>query len=590
MPRVFGFVWEATPIALLLTLSLNIVTALIPAGIVWMIKIIVDGVVATVEGGMEWHELLPSAFVILALWAIQSVCGSVLHKIKNVLSEPLGFFAEERLARKVASLDLAAFDSHRLQDWLHMANGEFYRLGHITLASIQLPCGILGMFVAFGLLATLHPLAVVVVVATVVPRILMEGHVARREFSFVSVFVRYQRMIDYLRTLLITRSSAKEVRAFSVAGPLLGRYRNYADALIRVYRRLLEEYVKLEAIFDLLALVGVFSVWIYAIHEAAMSRITLGDLALVFQVSQQAQGQMKGLISAAGNIYGNSLFIRRFLEFLDIDPPTIDGALSRPVGEQKSFRLCREISLRSVSFKYPSSDRWVLRDVTFDIPVGKRVAIVGENGVGKSTLVKLLCRLYDPVEGRVLVDDTDLRQICLADVRRKVGVTFQDFLRYEFTVADNIELGPLRGDGERDRVVRAAAAAGAAEFVEQLEKRYQTVLGRTMEDGVDLSGGEWQALALARAYVKDPEVLVLDEPTAALDALAEHRLFEQIASTTQDNTVVFISHRFSTVRLADIIVVLANGRVSQTGSHEELMSEGGVYRTMFLAQASRYAD
>lgn len=588
VPRVLAFAWNAKPATLFITCAFSVLIALVPAAIVWMTKLIVDGVVDATNGGVQWYELVPSALTVLALWVIQSVCGSVVDEIKLVLSEPLGFLAQERVAEKTASLDLAFFDSPKLQDWLHRGSGEFWRLGHITLASIQFPCAILGMCATFGLLATIHPLAVVVVVVTVSPRIFMEGRVANREFAYLEKFTRQERVINYVVSLLTSRSSAKEIRAFPLVKPLLKRFRHHADLLSRVHKRNFEDHVKHDVLFDLLALGGVAGVWMYGIQQAATSQITLGDLALVMQVSQQAQGQLRGLISALGYVYSNSLFINRFFEFLRIEPSTIEGALVRTTNPIKQFSLDDKITFQSVSFKYPGSSNLALDDVSFDIPVGKRVAIVGKNGAGKSTLVKLLCRLYDPTSGSVLVDGNDLRNFDVSDVRRNVGVTFQDFLKLDMTVAENINVEFAEREEDLKRIVLAGEATGVGEFVKNLDQGYGTALGQTIDEGTDLSGGQWQALAIARAYVNEPTVLVLDEPTSALDALAEGKLFERIASVTEGRTVIFISHRFSTVRVADIIVVLDDGRVTEIGSHFELMAEKGLYESMFSTQAARY--
>lgn len=588
VPRVLAFAWNAKPVTLFITCAFSVLIALVPAAIVWMTKLIVDGVVDATNGGAQWYELVPFALTVLALWVIQSVCGSVVDKIKLVLSEPLGFLAQERVVKKTASLDLAFFDSPKLQDWLHRGSGEYWRLGHITLASIQFPCAILGMCATFGLLATIHPLAVVVVLVTVSPRIFMEGRVANREFAYLEKFTRQERVINYVVSLLTSRSSAKEIRAFPLVKPLLKRFHHHADVLSRVHKRNFEDHVKHDVLFDLLALGGVAGVWMYGIQQAATSQITLGDLALVMQVSQQAQAQLRGLISALGYVYSNSLFISRFFEFLRIEPSTIEGALVRTTNPTKRFGLDDKITFESVSFKYPGSSNLVLDDVSFDIPVGKRVAIVGKNGAGKSTLVKLLCRLYDPTNGSVLIDGTDLRTFDVSDLRRNVGVTFQDFLKLDMTVAENINVEFAEREEDLKRIVLAGEATGVGDFVKNLDQGYRTALGQTIDEGTDLSGGQWQALAIARAYVNEPAVLVLDEPTSALDALAEGKLFERIASVTEGRTVIFISHRFSTVRVADIIVVLDNGRAVEIGSHVELMAKKGLYESMFSTQAERY--
>ena len=588
VPRVIAFAWNAKPLILLITIVFSIVIALVPAGIVWMTKLIVDGVVQSSGGTRDWYELIPFALTVLGLWLIQSVCGSVVNKIKLILSEPLGLLAEERLAKRTANLDLALFDSPKLQDWLHRANGEYWRLGHITLASIELPCAILGMCATLGLLATIHPLAVVVVLVTVSPRVFMEGRVANQEFTYRAKFIRHERTANYVSGLLTSRFSAKEVRAFPLIAPLLRRFRYHADVLVNVHKRNFEYHVKLEVLFDLLALGGVAAVWLYGIQQAATSQISLGDLALVFQVSQQAQGQLQGLIAALGDVYGNSLFVSRFFGFLKIKPSTIEGALTPTTNSTRRFSLNREISLRQVSFKYPGSEELALTDVSFDIPAGKRIAIVGKNGAGKSTLVKLLCRLYDPSEGSIMIDGIDLREFDVSDVRRNVGVTFQDFLKMDMTVAENISLKFSEQNGDLKQIVRAAEASGVDTHIQKLDKGYETALGKTIDEGTDLSGGQWQALAIARAYANEPSVLVLDEPTSALDALAESELFERIVSATEGGTVVFISHRFSTVRMADAIVVLDDGRVAEMGNHTELMSQNGLYKSMFSAQAARY--
>ena len=588
LPRVLAFAWQAKPITLLITSLFNVVIALIPAGIVWMTKLIVDGVVEAATGEEDWYTLIPFALIVFALWVIQSVCASVVDQVKLVLSEPLGFLAQERLAEKTASLDLAFFDSPELQDRLHRGSGEFWRFGHITLASIQLPCAILGMCATFGLLATIHPLAVVVVLVTVSPRVFMEGRVANREFTYLEKFTRQERVLNYMSSLLTSRHSAKEIRAFPMVKPLLKRFRYHANVLTGVHKRNFNEHVKHDVLFDLVALSGVAGVWLYGIQQAATSQITLGDLALVMQVSQQAQGQLKGLITALGYIYSNSLFISRFFEMLRFDTTTIEGALRQMKKPTKRFILTDRISFQSVSFKYPGATNLALDEVSFDIPVGKRVAVVGKNGAGKSTLAKLLCRLYDPTAGSVLLDGTDFRNFDPAELRRNIGITFQDYLKLDMTVAENINLDFAERNEDLERIARAGEATGVGDFVEKLDQGYGTALGQSIEDGTDLSGGQWQALAIARAYVNEPAMLVLDEPTSALDALAEGELFERIASVTEGRTVVFISHRFSTVRVADIVVVLDEGRVVELGSHDELMSNKGHYESMFSTQAARY--
>ena len=313
-------------------------------------------------------------------------------------------------------------------------------------------------------------------------------------------------------------------------------------------------------------------------------------MTLVFNAAQQARGQLNALVGSGGQVYEQALFATRFFDLLDMDPASVEAALAPPAAnpEPVPMPMARGIEFRNVSFKYPGTDKWILRDVSFEIPARSKVAIVGENGAGKTTMVKLLSRLYDPVDGEIRFDGRDLREYDLGEVRRDVAVVFQDFFRYDLSAADNVGFGEVRALDDRDRIQAAAKQAGAHDIIEALPKGYDTVLGRTFDEGVDLSGGEWQHLAISRAFLSDAQILILDEPTAALDAFREHRLYEQVAELSANKTVVFISHRFSTVRMADLIVVVEGGQVTELGDHETLIERNGKYAAMFNTQAARY--
>lgn len=288
-------------------------------------------------------------------------------------------------------------------------------------------------------------------------------------------------------------------------------------------------------------------------------------------------------------MYRNALFVTHFFSLLDLDPLSVDSALRPPTAEPRRLRRLQEgLELRNVSFQYPGSEMWSLRNVSLQLAAGSKVAVVGENGSGKTTLVKLLARLYDPTEGDILLDGTDLRDYELGDVRREVAVVFQDFFRYDFPARDNVGFGSIAKSGDADLVEEAARRAGAHDFLTRLPNGYDTVLGRTLGEGVDLSGGEWQQVAIARAFMSDAAVLILDEPTAALDAFREQRLYEELANLSVDRTVVFIACRLSTVRMADVIVVLEDGCAIECGSHDDLIGRNGKYASMFHAQAARY--
>ena len=426
---------------------------------------------------------------------------------------------------------------------------------------------------------------------TALPRILMEGHFARKRYDLNAELVRNDRLIDYMARLLTNRDSAKEIRIFSLRDLFISRFQRFRDIYLAAIRKLVFAFFKVNVGLNLVSLIGVVGIWAYAIHQAILGHITIGDLALVFQAAQQSRNLLSSLIGAGGSVYQSALFTTRFFEFLDMDATSVEGALARPRTTSPApvpKPMKEGLEVRNVSFRYPGSDAWILRDVSFGIPAGKRIAIAGQNGAGKTTLVKLLARLYDPTEGEILLDGRDLRDLDVAELREHVAVVFQDFFRYDLSAADNIGLGHVSAMDERPRVMAAATKGGAHDTIDKLPNGYDTILGKTFDEGIDLSGGEWQHLAISRAFMSDAQVLVLDEPTAALDAFREHRLYEHVGALAGNKTVVFISHRFSTVRMADVIVVIEDGRMIETGSHDELVARDGHYAAMFNTQAQRY--
>ena len=590
VPRVYGFLWQVTPGLFAISCAIMVVTALIPAAIIYMTKVIVDGVVEVAASGGDWSVLLVPVGIVFALWITETLLGSVSGMVQSMVYERVEFTAKERLIEKAGSLDIAFFESARFYDQLRHAQDQLYQVDGIVWSSISLLRGSVGLAAMMGLLTILHPLAIVVLAATVLPSLLMQGYFARVHFEFDADWVRNNRMLDYLMRLLTSRDSVKEVRIFTLKDTFVARFHRFRENQLGAYQRMLLRVLKVRTGLDLVSLSGVASIWAYGVYQAALARITIGDLTLVFNAAQQGRSLLSGLVGAGGQVYQNALFATRFFDLLDMDPQSVDAALPPPPASPTKLPvpMQRGISLEDVSFKYPGTDAWILRGVSFEIPARAKVAIVGENGAGKTTLVKLLTRLYDPVDGRILVDDRDLRDYDLEDVRRNIAAVFQDFFRYDLTAADNIAFGEVRALEDDDRIREAARQAGAHDIVEALPKGYQTVLGRTFDEGVDLSGGEWQHLAISRAFMSDAQTLVLDEPTAALDAFREHALYEQVAELSANKTVVFISHRFSTVRMADIIVVVDGGQVIEVGGHEALLARNGKYAEMFNTQAARY--
>ena len=594
VPRIFRYLWRMDPGLLTIQCVLMVVTALVPAAIVYMTKVIIDAVLAAAGQEIDWMVVFQPVAVIFALWIGQALLDAVGNYAQSLFSERIWYAGYRDVIDKAGALDVAFFETPRFYDRLQHANTQLYRLSNICFSTMSLLSQVFSVAAMVALLSILHPLAIVVLLATALPRVFMEGRMARRRYELNAELIRNDRLIDYMKRLLTDRDSAKEIRTFRLRDLFVARFYNFRDIYLTKLRALMLQFLRVNMGLNVLSLGGVGAIWGYAVFQAALARITIGDLALVFQAAQNVRNGLGGLIGAGGQVYENALFATHFFDLVDMDPQSVQGALAPPrtVPAPKLPRPVRTgIAFENVWFRYPASatdDAWILKDVSFHVPAGKKVALVGQNGAGKTTIVKLLARLYDPNKGRVLLDGKDLRDYDLADLRAGTSVVFQDFYRYDLSAADNVGIGRVEAIGERRRVEAAARQAGADDIIAGLPKRYETILGKTFDEGVDLSGGEWQHLAIARAFMSDAQILILDEPTAAVDALREQRLYEQLDAAANDKTVVFISHRFSTVRMADLIVVVEGGDCIERGSHEALMAQKGKYATMFSTQAARY--
>ena len=594
VPRIFRYLWRADRVLLVVQCTLMLVTAVVPAAIVYMTKVIIDTVLAAAGQETDWMAVFQPVAVIFALWIGQALIDAVSNYAQSLFSERIWYTGYQGVIDKAGALDVAFFETPRFYDQMHHANTQIYRLTNICHSTMSLVSQLFSVAAMMALLTILHPLAIVVLLATALPRVFMEGRMARRRFELNTELIRNDRLIDYMKRLLTARDSAKEVRTFRLRDLFVARFQNFRDIYLTKLQRLMLHFLRVNMGLNVLSLGGVGAIWGYAVFQAALARITIGDLALVFQAAQNVRNGLGGIIGAGGQVYENALFATRFFDLMDLDPQSVQGALRPPrtVPAPKLPRPIRTgIEFENVWFRYPASGEdaeWILKDVSFHVPAGAKMALVGQNGAGKTTIVKLLARLYDPTKGRVLLDGKDLRDYDLPDLRASVSVVFQDFFRYDISAADNVGLGRVEAIGERPLVEAAAQQAGADDIIAGLPKGYETILGKTFDEGVDLSGGEWQHLAIARAFMSDAQLLILDEPTAAVDALREHRLYQQLEDAAENKTVVFISHRFSTVRMANTIVVVDNGRCIERGSHEELMAQEGKYATMFSTQAARY--
>jgi ATP-binding cassette subfamily B protein len=392
--------------------------------------------------------------------------------------------------------------------------------------------------------------------------------------------------MDYLSTLVTTDTYAKEVKLFGLGPYMVDRFEGLGKVYYDRQRQLIRKRNIAGTAWSMLSTIAGSAIYLYIALKAVSGELTLGDLALYTAAAAAVQSSVAGLFSGFSGMYENNLYLDTLYRFLDTQPEIDRPANPRPLPEP----LRGHITFDNVSFAYPGADEAALRDVSFDIHPGETVAVVGKNGAGKSTLIKLLCRLYDPTAGRILLDGVDIRKLDPDELRGQISAMFQDHVSYQATASENIGLGDLNGLTDRPRIEGSAARAGIAERIERLPRGYDSPLGRWFDEGVSLSGGEWQKIALARAFIRDVPVLVLDEPTSALDAQAEHDLFQRLHELAQGRTTLYISHRFSTVRQADRILLLEHGKLVEHGTHNELMSLDGGYAELFTLQAAAYLD
>ena len=592
VPRVFAFLWEVSP-ALLVGLTLILAfNALAPAAMAWLsMKVIVNGVVDAATNETGWSPLAIPLIALFAVWVASAALTSFDGIVRRLLQEKTEVLESGKLLRKAGTLDIAFFETPRFYDLLHQAVAHRWRVHDVGNRSLTILRQAVSLLAMVSLLAVLHPVAILVLLASALPSLAMQGRFARHRNAYVDEIVRGARIQEYLHELLTSRQSASEVRVFSLTDHLVGRFLDFAHAQVAVFWNRERRILTADIWLDVLSLAGTAAIWVFAVVEAVGGRISVGDLTLVFAATLQCRTQLDGLVGAIGEIFEGALGAARYFRFIDLDSEAVAGTLAprRDPIRRIPKPLSGGLELRDVGFSYPESPKPVLEGLSLAIPHGSKFALVGENGAGKTTIVKLLARLYDPTHGRVELDGHDLRDYDLDELRESVSTVFQEFVRYEFSVADNIAFGDVAAIGDRARVESAARRTGAHGLIEALPAGYDTVLGRTFDEGVDLSGGEWQFLAITRALMSNAEVLILDEPTAHLDALREQELYERFASLTQGRTVVFVSHRFSTVRMADTIAVIENGRVAEIGSHDELMAHGGEYARMYRVQAARYS-
>jgi ATP-binding cassette subfamily B protein/ATP-binding cassette subfamily C protein len=592
VPGTLRLVREADPRGAVTVAALTLVLALLPAAIAWVGKLIVDGVVLAARTGAPADRAGVVWLVAaeLGLMSVQLAAGRLLGLRRELLRGALGNRVNERILEKALELELRHFEDAAVYDKMQNARREASaRPLSLVMQVFGVAQNLVTLAALSGLLLRLSPASVLVIVAASVPAFLAEARLSGDSFRLWTWRAPEGRRLNYLEWILTRDSHVKEVKLFHLGPLVLDRYRALFRKFFDEDRRLAVRRLRAGLAFGALSLVAFYGMYALMAQRAARAEITLGDLALYIAVFRQGQGAVQAILQGVGAMYEDALFMSGLFDYLAI--PT-GGEAPRALPPRAPPRgRPAEVEFRDVSFRYPGREDWALRGLTLTLAPGEKLGLVGENGAGKSTLVKLLMRLYDPTEGEIRYGGVDLRDMDPRDLRERIGAVFQDFVRYQFSAAENIGVGSPEHVEDRVRIARAARQGGAASLVEGLPRGYDTVLGGWFESGHEISAGQWQKLAVARAFMReDAEVLVFDEPTAAIDAEAENELFRRFQALAAERTAIVISHRFSTVRVADRIAVLHGGVLDEVGSHRELVARGGRYARLFGLQAAGYAD
>ena len=596
VPPFLKLVWHTSRALTLGTLGLRLVRALLPVVMLFVGKLIIDEVIAlaqtpgapqTVAG---WYAsglvdrllwLLAAEF---ALAVLSDVLGRAVSLLDSLLSEQFSNTTSVRLMEHAATLDLEDFEDSELQDRLERARRQ--ASGRMTLTS-QLfgQAQDVVTILSFGAgLVVFAPWLILLLVVALVPAFLGEAHFNAQSYALAYSRTPEQRELDYVRQTGASVESAKEVKIFALNAFLIDRYRELATAFYRANRHLALRRAGWGGALTALGTVGYYVAYAFIVWRTLAGQFSIGDLTFLAGSFRRLRTLLEGLLIGFSQTAGQALYLDDLFSFFAIEPeiqsPDHPRAFPSPIA--------RGFTFEDVGFIYPGAERWAVRHLDFTLKAGEVLALVGENGAGKTTLVKLLARLYDPDEGRILLDGHDLREYDLDDLRAHVGVIFQDFVRYHLTAAENIAVGRIEARTDRARIERAARQSLADEVIAKLPRGYEQIIGKRFRRGIELSGGEWQKVAIARAYMRDAEVLILDEPTAALDARSEFEVFKRFKELSSGRTAVLISHRFSSVRMADRILVLADGAVEAAGTHEELLAARGRYAELFELQAEGY--
>jgi ATP-binding cassette subfamily B protein len=586
--RALRFVWQSAKGWTIINGVLLVVQGVLPLLPLYLMKLMVDAVTAGVaapdKGAALRHVLL-----LVALMGAATLFAALIRSIAGMISEWQAYIVTDHmhdvLLAKSIEVDLEYYESARYYDTLHRAQREApSRPISIVNGLSQIGQNGISLLAIAGLLLSFHWIIAVILFIAVVSGAAVRLRYPGKMYRWQREQTSTERQSGYLNWMLTDSSHAKEIRLFDLGSLFVHRFRDVRRKLRKGRLAITRRRSVADFTAQTFATATIYGLYAYVAYQAVGGNVTLGDLVMYYQAFQRVQGFLQGILGSLERLYEDNMLLSDLYEFLDLKRTVIEPVHARPVPQP----MQRGIALNHVSFQYPGGARKVFEDISLTIRPGEVVALVGENGSGKTTLIKLLCRLYDPAGGTITIDGVDLRQFATKALRQEIAIIFQDYVHYHLTARENIWFGNTALPPDHERVIAAARRSGADDIISALPHGYDTILGKWFEDGEELSIGEWQKVALARAFMRDAQIIVLDEPTSSMDAKAEYDVFQSFRQLVTGRTAILISHRFSTVRMADRIFVLKQGSIIEGGTHEELIRVGGTYARMFEMQAQHY--
>ena len=584
LPALFNLVWQSSPQKTVISFGLRIVRSAMPVALLYVGKLIIDQVIQLNRNGGNQQELWQLVGIEFGLAVLIDTLNRGITLTDSLLGDLFSNYTSVKIMQHAATLDLEQFEDSVFYDKLERARQQ--TMGRSILLSqvmSQIQDLISMAFLLTGLIA-FNPWLIILLLAAIIPSFLGESYFNSKNYALTRSQTPERRELDYLRYLGASDETAKEVKIFGLSDFIINRFETLSNKFYTDNSKLAVKRSGWGTFFSVLGSIGYYAAYGFIIYQTVIGKSTVGMLTFLAGSFRQLSSLMETMLNRFTSVSQGAIYLNDFLDFFEIRPniSTKQNPLSFPNPILQGF------TFEDVGFRYHNAERWANRHLNFTLHPGEKLALVGENGAGKTTLVKLLARLYDPTEGRILLDGIDLKEYDVKSLRQNIGVIFQDYLRYQMTLSQNIAVGNIGELGNAPLIQKAAKESLAHSLTEKLPGRYEQALGRRFNNGVELSGGEWQKVALARAYMKDSQVLILDEPTAALDARAEYDVFQRFAKLTQGKSAVLISHRFSTARLADRILVLNAGTIMESGNHDELLAKNGQYAELFRLQAKGY--